>query len=73
LSILFPADLSFAVHCTDNEFATCTGPEDFLREALPPEALGPRAIAAAVDYVNPELTEANWDNFPAPYRPFMID
>jgi hypothetical protein len=71
-SVLFPADLSFAIHCTDGDFATYAGPESFLREALPPEALGPRATAAAIAYVNPELTEADWDDFLAPYRPFMI-
>ena len=71
-SILFPADLSFAIHCTDGDFGTYAGPESFLREALPPEAIGPRATAAAIAYVNPELTEADWEDFLGPYRPFMI-
>ena len=72
-SVLFPADLSFAIHCTDGEFAVHAGAEEFLRDALPPEAIGAQATAAAIAYVDPTLTEKDHEDFLAPFRPFMID
>jgi hypothetical protein len=72
-SLLFPADRSFAVHCVGGEFAVYAGPEAFLREALPPEAIGAHATAATINYVDPELTEADYADFLGPYRLFMIE
>ena len=72
-SLLFPADLSFAIHCTDGEFAVYAGSEAFLRDALPPEAIGAQATAAAIAYVDPTLTEYDHEAFLAPYRSFMLD
>jgi hypothetical protein len=72
-SLLFPADRSFAVHCVGGEFAVYAGPEEFLREALPPEAIGAQATAATLEYVDPGLNEADYNEFLTPYRPFMAD
>jgi hypothetical protein len=72
-SLLFPSDRSFAVHCVGGEFAVYAGPEEFLREALPSEAIGAQATAATIKYVDPSLAEVDYAEFLAPYRPFMAE
>lgn len=71
-SLLFPADRSFAIHCVVGDLATYAGPEDFVREALPREAIGPHATAAAIAYVDPDLTEDDYPHILGAYRPFMF-
>jgi hypothetical protein len=71
-SLLFPADRSFAIHCVIGELAAYAGPEAFVREVLPPEAIGPHATAAAIAYMNPDLTEDDYRHILDGYRPFMF-
>jgi hypothetical protein len=71
--LLFPKDLSFAVHGWDGDLATFTGPETFLRDVLAPEDIGPDATAAAIAYMNPSLTVEDFAGDLEPYQPFMLD
>ncbi len=71
--LLFPADRSFAIHCIADELAAYAGPADFVRDALPPGAIGRDARAAAISAVDPRLTEEDYADVLAPYAPFMID
>ncbi len=71
--VLFPEDLSFAVHANDGDFAVYAGPEAFLRDALPPEAIGAAATAYEVEGVEQEHGAGCMDSILAHYRPFMLE
>lgn len=71
-SILFAPDRSFAILCVGADLATYAGPEDFIRDALPPDAIGPQATAAAIAYVDPDLTEDDYPHIIGAYRPFLF-
>jgi hypothetical protein len=72
-SVLFPQDRSFAVQGNDGDFAVFAGPEAFLREALPPEAIGHAFTAEVVDNVEAEHGEGCMRNVLAHYAPFMLE
>jgi hypothetical protein len=71
--MLFPADLSFAIHANEGDYAVYAGPEDFLRQALPPEAIGAAATAEVVEEIEEEHGEGTIDGILAHYAPFMLD
>jgi len=71
--LLFPEDLSFAVHGWDGDLATFAGPETFLRDVLAPGDIGAAATAAAIAYMNPSLTVEDFAGDLEPYQPFMLD
>jgi hypothetical protein len=71
--ILFPESRAFAVHADDNNLAVYAGPEDFLREVLPPEAIGAAATAEVVEEIEEEHGEGAIDGILAHYAPFMLD
>ncbi len=71
--MLFPEDLSFAIHANEGDYAIYAGPEDFLREALPPEAIGAAATADVVEGIEEEHGEGAIDGILAHYAPFMLD
>ncbi|WP_439553225.1 hypothetical protein [Falsiroseomonas sp.] len=71
--MLFPADLSFAIHANEGDYAVYAGPEDFLRHALPPEAIGAAATADVVEGIEEEHGEGAIDGILAHYAPFMRD
>jgi hypothetical protein len=71
-SLVFPEDLSFAVHCWEGDLALVAGPEKFLREALPPEEVGHEAMSAAIEASDPRATADDYAVALAPYRPFML-
>jgi hypothetical protein len=72
-SVLFPADRSFAVQGNDGDFAVFAGSEAFLREALPPEAIGHSFTAEVVDGVEAEYGEGCMEGILAHYAPFMLE
>ncbi|NGM22717.1 hypothetical protein G3576_22080 [Roseomonas stagni] len=71
--MLFPEDLSFAIHANDGDYAVYAGPEDFIRAALPPEAIGAAATANVVEGIEEEHGEGAIDGILAHYAPFMLE
>ncbi len=71
--MLFPADLSFAIHANEGDYAVYAGPEEFIRAALPPEAIGAAATADVVEGIEEEHGEGAIDGILAHYAPFMLD
>jgi hypothetical protein len=71
--MLFPRDRSFAVHANDGDFSVFAGPEDFVRDALPPEAIGARGTAEVVRVVETEHGKGCMDGILAHYAPFTLD
>ncbi len=71
--MLFPEDLSFAIHANEGDYAVYAGPEDFIRAALPPEAIGAAATADVVEGIEEEHGEGAIDGILAHYAPFMLD
>ncbi|SFK90678.1 hypothetical protein SAMN02745775_11089 [Falsiroseomonas stagni DSM 19981] len=71
--MLFPEDLSFAIHANDGDYAVYAGPEEFIRAALPPEAIGAAATADVVEGIEEEHGEGAIDGILAHYAPFMLD
>ncbi len=71
--MLFPEDLSFAIHANDGDFAIYAGSESFIRDALPPEAIGAAATAEVVEGIEEEHGEGAIDGVLAHYAPFMLD
>jgi hypothetical protein len=71
-NVLFPADRSFAVHGNDGDFCVFAGPEAFVREALPPAAIGPAATAEVTAEVEKEHGKGCMKGVLAHYEHFMI-
>lgn len=72
-NVLFPSDRAFAVQGNDGDFCVFAGPEEFIREALPPSAIGTAATAKVVEEVENEHGEGCMKGVLAHYEPFMLE
>jgi hypothetical protein len=70
---LFAEDLSFAVVANEGDFAAVAGPEGFVRNALPPEFVGPEATAHLKAELENEIEPGWFDGILTHYAPFMLD
>lgn len=70
--ILVPEDLRFALLANDGDYVAFAAPEDFLREALPPEAIGRKATAELIEELEQGYEPGSFDRVLAHYEPFML-
>jgi hypothetical protein len=71
-TLLFPEQLGFAILAAEGEYAVLAGPEDFLREVLPPEALGSAATEALKLELERERGAGWFDAILGHYAPFVL-
>ena len=71
--MMFPADLSFAVHANDGDYAIIAGPEPLVRSLLAPEEIGAAATARVVEDIEEEHGPGCIDGILEHYAPFMLD
>ncbi len=71
--IMFPEDLSFAVHANDGDYAIVAGPEEFVRSVLAEGDVGTAATEDVVVGIEEEHGAGCMDAVLEHYAPFMLD